>query len=130
MASCMMLMSTVMAHTAMSLPYFSREELKHTEIRLSVDCMMKGARPRARQGRNTDGTGFRFSRRSRHFVRGPVRNRSTHTADTAWERMVARAAPRTPSPRTKMKMGSRRVFRIAPISTVFMLTVVKPWAVI
>ena len=42
MASCMMLMSTVMAPTAMSPPYFSREELKQTEMRLAVDCVMKG----------------------------------------------------------------------------------------
>ena len=130
MANCMMLVSTVMAPTAMSSPYFRREELKHTAIRLSVDCMIKGERPKARQGSATAARGRRYSLRMRHLVCLPVRKRSTHTADTAWERMVARAAPRTPSPRTKMKMGSRMVFRTAPMSTVFMLTVVNPWAVI
>ena len=126
MASCMMLISTVMEPTAMSPPYFSREELKHTAIRLSVDCMIKGDSPRAREGRKTAGTGRRFSRRRRQRVVDPVRNRSTHRAETAWDRMVARAAPRTPISSTKMKMGSRMVFRMAPIRTVFMLTVVKP----
>ena len=87
MANCMMLESTVIAPTAMSPPYFSSEELKHTVMRLSVDCMMKGEAPRAR------------------------------------------AAPRTPMPKAKMKMGSSTVLRIAPISTVFMPTTVKPWAV-
>ena len=129
MANCMMLVSTVMAPTAMSPPYFSREELKHTAMRLSVDCMMKGDRPSARQGRTTLARGRRFSLRRCHLVLGPSRNRSTHAADTAWERMVARAAPRTPMLRPKMKMGSRIVFRMAPMSTVFMLTVVNPCAV-
>ena len=92
--------------------------------------MMKGDRPRARQGRKTLGSGRRSFLRRRHFVLGPVRKRRTHAADTAWERIVARAAPRTPSPRPKMKMGSSSVFSPAPIRTVFMLTVVKPWAVI
>ena len=99
-------------------------------MRLSVDCMIKGDSPRARQGRNTFGRGRRSSLRSRHLVFGPVRKRSTHAAETAWERIVARAAPRTPRPKPKMKMGSSSVFSPAPMRTVFMLTVVKPWAVI
>ena len=130
MANCMMLVSTVMAPTAISSPYFKREELKHMAIRLSVDCMIKGESPRARQGSTTAARGRRFSFRRRHLVLRPVRNRSTHAADTAWERMVAKAAPRTPSPKPKMKMGSKMVFKIAPMSTVRMLTVVNPWAVI
>ena len=130
MANCIMLVSTVMAPTATFPPYFSREELKHTAIRLSVDCMIKGDRPRARQGRNTLGSGRRQALRRRHFVLGPVRKRSTHAADTAWESMVARAAPRTPRPSPKMNTGSSSVFSPAPMRTVFMLTVVKPWAVI
>jgi hypothetical protein len=69
MASCMTLVSTVIAPTAVSLPYFSKDELKHTAIRLSVDCMMNGDNPRARQGRNTLGTGRRFSRRKCQRVR-------------------------------------------------------------
>ena len=98
-------------------------------MRLSVDCMMNGDRPRPTQGSTTLARGRRFSRRSRHLLLLPAKNRSTHTADTAWERMVAKAAPRTPMPRPKMKMGSSTVFSPAPSSTVFMLTVVKPWAV-
>ena len=126
----MMLESTVIAPTAMSPPYFSSEELKHTVMRLSVDCMMKGEAPRARAGSTTLAWGRRCSRRRCHLVLLPVRNFSTHTAETAWDRMVARAAPRTPMPKAKMKMGSSTVLRIAPISTVFMPTTVKPWAVI
>ena len=118
-----------MAPTAMSPPYFSREELKHTVIRLSVDCMMKGEAPRARAGSTTWACGRRYAARRCHLVFFPVRNLSTHTADTAWDKMVARAAPWTPMPKAKMKMGSSTVFRMAPISTVFMPTTVKPWAV-
>ena len=92
--------------------------------------MIKGARPRARQGPTTDARGRRFSRRRRHLLLFPVKKRSTHAADTAWDKMVARAAPRTPMSSTKMKMGSSTMFSPAPMSTVRMLTVVKPWAVI
>ena len=52
MANCMTLVRIVMAPTAMSPPYLKREELKHTEMTLSLACMMNGARPRARQGQN------------------------------------------------------------------------------
>ena len=40
-----------MAPTAGSPPYFSREELKHMEMTLSLLCMMKAASPKAMQGR-------------------------------------------------------------------------------
>lgn len=129
MANCMMLVSTVMAPTAMSPPYWYSDALKHTAIRLSVDCMINGDMPSARQGSTTFALGRSSSRRSRHLVFFPSKNRSTHIMDTAWDKMVARAAPRTPKLNPKIKIGSRIVFKIAPMSTVFMLTVVKPWAV-
>ena len=44
--------------------------------------------------------------------------------------MVAKAAPRTPMPSPKMKMGSSTMFKPAPIRVVRILMVVKPWAVI
>ena len=50
--------------------------------------------------------------------------------DTAWEMMVARAAPCTPMFSPKIKMGSRMMFSTAPISTVAMLTPEKPCALI
>ena len=71
----------------------------------------------------------RFSRFKCQRVFFPVRNVITHTADTACEITVASAAPRTPRPSTKMNSGSRAVFKSAPMSTVFMLTVAKPCAV-
>ena len=119
-----------MAPTAMSPPYRYNDALKHTAIRLSVDCMINGDMPSARQGSTTFALGRSNSLRSRHFVFFPSKNRSTHTMDTAWDKMVARAAPRTPKSRPKIKMGSRIVFKMAPMRTVFILTVVKPWAVI
>ena len=91
---------------------------------------MKGEAPSARAGSTTLARGRRSSRRRCHLVFFPVRNFSTHTADTAWDKMVARAAPCTPMPKAKMKMGSSTVLRMAPMSTVFIPTTVKPWAVI
>ena len=97
--------------------------------RLSVDCMMKGETPRASTGART-----RKSRRMNRFwrrslVRLPMRKAITHTADTAWAMMVARAAPCTPMPKPKMNTGSSTMFTTAPISTVAMPMVEKPWAV-
>ncbi len=126
MANCIMLERTVIAPTAISPPYFSREELKQTASRLSVDCMINGESPRARLGRNTLGTSFISVFRKRHLVCFPRRNRSTQSMDTAWEQMVASAAPFTPICSPKIRMGSRTIFSPAPISTVFILTVVKP----
>ena len=59
---------------------------------------------------------------------GPVRKRSTHAALTAWLKMVARAAPFTPSPSPKMRRGSSTRFSTAPMSTLSMATVDCPWA--
>ena len=42
--------------------------------------------------------------------------------------MVARAAPRTPKPSTKMNTGSSTMLVTAPISTLSMAVVAKPWA--
>ena len=66
-----------MAPTAISSPYFSREALKHTEITLSLDCMINVAVPSATQGRMSFGISRMFSLFSRSSVFGPVRNRST-----------------------------------------------------
>ena len=41
---------------------------------------------------------------------------------------VAMAAPATPIWKTKMKSGSRRIFRIAPMTTVAMPRPENPWA--
>ena len=72
-----------MAPTAMSSPYFSSEELKHTEMTLSLACMMKVAVPSATQGKIRAGRKRTFSFFSRSRVLGPVRNRSTQIQDRA-----------------------------------------------
>ena len=129
MANCMTLERMVMAPTARSPPYFSREALKHTEMTLSLACMMKVAVPRATQGRISRGRMGRDAFSSRSRVCFPRRKVTTHTQDTAWDSTVARAAPRTPMSRAKMNRGSSRMLHTAPMRTVFMPTWAKPWAV-
>ena len=91
--------------------------------------MMKGETPRARTGAKTFQSSRANRRWSRSLVRLPRRNHTTHTADTAWAVMVARAAPCTPMLKPKMRMGSSTMLTTAPMSTVAMPTVEKPWAV-
>ena len=55
---------------------------------------------------------------------------TTHTALTAWDKMVARAAPFTPMRNTKMNSGSSRIFSTAPMSTEHMAGMAFPWALI
>ena len=57
---------------------------------------------------------------SRSLVRLPRRKERTHRAETPWARMVARAAPFTPMPNPKMKMGSSTMLVTAPMTTVAM----------
>ena len=64
------------------------------------------------------------------MVRLPHKKRTTHTAETAWAVMVARAAPFTPIFRPKIRMGSRTILTTAPIITEAIPTVEKPWEVI
>ena len=68
--------------------------------------------------------------RSRRVLFSPVRNLTTHAAETACEMTVAIAAPRTPMPNTKMNTGSSTTLSTAPISTVFIATLALPCAVI
>ena len=68
------------------------------------------------------------SRRMRAFF--PRRKDTAHTAERNWERMVAKAAPCTPMPNTKINTGSKRMFVTAPMSTVSMPVRPKPWALI
>ena len=60
------------------------------------------------------------------MARRPVRKRSTQTADTPWEMTVARAAPFTPMPSRKMKMGSSTRLSTAPMTTVIIPVRPKP----
>ena len=113
----------------MSPPYLSREELKHTEMTLSLACITKLAAPSATQGSTSFAPGKRFSARSVSIVFLPRRKASTHTQDRHWDITVASAAPRTPMPRAKMNTGSSTIFVTAPMSTVYMPTLAKPCAV-
>ena len=96
MANCMTLVRMVMAPTAMSPPYLSKEELKQMEMTLSLACIMKVDRPSARLGRIIFASSRRFFNRIFSKVFLPNRKDSTQMQDIAWQRMVASAAPRTP----------------------------------
>ena len=96
---------------------------------LSVEIMTKVETPKARQGSSTLPRSGMFWARSFNFVRLPVKNRSTHTAPTAWLSTVAVAAPRTPISSTKIKMGSRIMLHTAPITVVSILNAAKPCVV-
>ena len=119
----------VIAPTARSPPYFWSEILNATVSRLSVDCMTKGDAPRLTAGSSSFVSMRSVLRRSRSTVVFPVRKRSTHAAETACERTVATAAPRTPMCRTKIKSGSSTTFNTAPMTTVFIATAEEPCAV-
>ena len=103
--------------------------MKQMEITLSLACMMNMARPKARLGKIIPACSRRYRARIFSRVLFPQRKRSTHTQEMACEKMVARAAPRTPMPRAKMRMGSSTILVAAPMSTESIPTVVKPWAV-
>jgi len=79
----MTLVRMVMAPTARSPPYFSREELKHTKMTLSLACMTKEDDPSAMQGGTRCRPDSRFSRRRRSSVFLPQRNDVTQTQDRA-----------------------------------------------
>ena len=63
----------------------------------------------------------------RRMLWGQQRKASTQQALTAWDRMVARAAPLTPHWKTKIKMGSSTIFSTAPMSTLSMAVIAFPW---
>ena len=92
--------------------------------------MIKGDTPMATTGSSTLGLSRRYLRRIFSLVRLPVRKASTQMADTAWAMMVASAAPWTPIFMPKIKMGSSTMFVTAPMITVSMEVVEKPWVVI
>ena len=96
---------------------------------LSLDCMTKEARPSATQGRSRRAGTSRFFRRRRSAVFFPSRKTTTQTHDSPCEITVASAAPRTPMPSAKMKIGSRTMLAAAPMSTVSIPVTAKPCAV-
>ena len=72
----------------------------------------------------------RQRQRSFRMDRRPVKNWSTHTADTPWAITVARAAPFTPMSSRKIKMGSSTMLMTAPMTTVNIPVFPNPWALI
>ena len=80
--------------------------------------MTKPDIPRARISFKYSSAGLIAARRNRSSAFFPVRNRSTQSAEMPCEITVASAAPFTPMSSAKIKMGSKRMFRIAPIKTV------------
>ena len=126
----MTLVRIVMAPTAISPPYFSREELKHTEMILSLACMINVASPRATQGRIISGFRMRFFFRMCRIVFFPQRKERTQMQETACDRIVASAAPLTPRWNAKINSGSRTMFITAPIRTESIPVLAKPCVVI
>ncbi len=118
-----------MAPTATSPPKRERLLLKLMFRMLSVLSITKVETPRARQGRMTGASSFMSRSDSFNIVLEPRRKHSTHTALTAWLITVAMAAPRTPIPRPKIRMGSRMILHTAPTTVVSMLNLAKPCVV-
>ena len=130
MANCMTLVSIVIAPTAISPPYLSKDELKQTEITLSLDCMIKVASPSVMHGRIILGETKKFFAFRRNIVFLPKRNATTQTHETHCDIIVASAAPLTPICSPKINIGSSTIFDTAPIITVTMPIFAKPCAVI
>ena len=55
---------------------------------------------------------------------------NTQIVEIPWEIIVARAAPDTPKFKTKIIIGSNIILHTAPIKTVSIPVLAKPWAVI
>ena len=119
-----------MAPTAISPPYFKSDELKHTDIILSLACMIKSEEPRATQGRIIFAYSLRFSGFILRKVFLPNKKLKTHIHDKVCEIIVASAAPRTPIFIPNINTGSRTIFATAPIKTDNMPVFANPCAVI
>ena len=99
------------------------------DSRLSVESMTKVEMPSASTGMMIFPSSFMSSLRILRMVLGPVRKRMTQMAPTAWLSTVAMAAPFTPMPSPKMRMGSSTMLITAPITVVSILILAKPCAV-
>ena len=130
MANIITLVKIVIAPTATSPPYFNREELKHTEMILSLACIINPDNPRVRLGTRMEAFGIRWHLRIRRLVFFPKRKQRTQIQDRAWERIVASAAPFTPIWKPKIRIGSRTILVTAPINTDSIPVFANPWAVI
>ena len=118
----------VITPTYRSPPKACRVELQATCTMELVMAMTKLEKPRQRICHTSLGFSFMAGRSMRMRAFFPRRKETAHTAERNWERMVARAAPCTPMPNTKIKMGSSTMLVTAPMSTVIMPLRPKPWA--
>ena len=118
-----------MAPTATSPPYFKSDELKHTEMTLSLACMTNVETPRAIHGRIISAEGMRYFFFIFKNVFLPVKNEITHIHEIPCDITVAIAAPFTPRPSAKIKIGSRMMLHIAPMITVNIPVFENPCAV-
>ena len=102
------------------------EELKHTVIMLSLDCITKEDIPSAMHGGSRLSPFRRLLPLRRRTVFLPQRKAITHAQERPWESTVASTAPCTPSFKAKRKIGSRTMLATAPIRTVVMPILAKP----
>ena len=79
--------------------------------------MMNGDTPKANVAPMILLSGRIYLRSILNVALREVRKCNTHQALQACERMVAKAAPFTPMPNTKMNSGSRPMFSSAPMTT-------------
>ena len=97
---------------------------------LSVLSITNVEIPSPRQGIITAGSNFMSATVSFNMVLGLRKNQSTHTALTAWLNTVAIAAPLTPMPNPKIRIGSSTMLHTAPTTVVIILIFANPWVVI
>ena len=89
--------------------------------------MMNGETPKASVDKTTLRSGRIYLRSNLKVAFREVRKRTTHKALHACEIIVAKAAPFTPMPNTKINSGSRPMFSNAPIMTEHMAMPGRPW---
>ena len=82
-ANCITLVIIVIAPTAISPPYLRSDELKQTEITLSLLCIIKVARPRATHGKTSYASIFISDTLSFRYVFFPLRKEITQMHEIA-----------------------------------------------
>ena len=129
---CRILDTIVITEIYRSPPVTESTLLQQIVTRLLVSCMIKPAVPRLI---------IFFARLPQSWISSPDRRRTfnsvffrrkyrTNAAERICDNTVAIAAPRIPSPNTKIKTGSRIRLAIAPIATENIPVVAYPCALI
>ncbi len=130
-ANCMTLVRIVMAPTAISPPYFSRERVETYRDDTLTSLHDKCGKPESDTRKNN----LRFQDeilfpdvQDRLF--SAKEKKRTQMQETACDRIVASAAPLTPRWNAKINSGSRTMFITAPIRTESIPVLAKPCVVI